>query len=76
MKISKIEKIGEIHLVTLVPNFIEQIFGVKEKIERYKHKGEVYKHFPHIKVFYKSNGEMLRFFDKMCKALNNYENSF
>jgi hypothetical protein len=76
MKISKIEKKDGIYFVTKTPNLIQRLFGVKEKIERYKHNNEVFKYFNHIKVFYKSNGEMVSWDDKMCKVLNNYENSF
>jgi hypothetical protein len=76
MKISKIEKKDGIYFVTKTPNLIQRLFGVKEKIERYKHNNEVFHYFQHLKVFYKSNGEMVSWNDKMCKVLNNYENSF
>jgi hypothetical protein len=76
MKITKIEKKDNIYSVTKTPNLIQKIFGVKERIERYKYKGEVFHHFDHLKVFYKSNGEIVGLSDEMCKVLNNYENSF
>lgn len=76
MKITKIEKKEGIFYVTQTPNFFQRLFGVKEKTEKYKWKGEVFKHFDHIKVFYKSNGEILSFTNKICKALNNYEQTF
>lgn len=72
MKINKIEKNGGNYHVTKTPNFIEKIFGIKEKTELYIYKGEVFVYFPNIKVFYK-NDEPLFFCDKMCKILNNYE---
>ena len=76
MRISKIEKKDEIYFVTKTPNFIQRLFGIKEKVERYKYYGEVYHYFDHLKVFYKSNGEMLYWSDKVCKALNDYEHRF
>jgi len=76
MKVSKIEKKDGIYYVTKTPNLIERLFGVKEKIHRYKHNNEVFLHFPHLKVYYKPNGEMVCWHDKVCKLLNNYENSF
>lgn len=76
MKISNIEKKEGLYYVTKTPNFIQRLFGVKEVTERYKWNGEVFHYFDHIKVFYKSDGEILGWSDKMCKVLNNYERSF
>jgi hypothetical protein len=76
MKISKIEKKDGIYFVTETPNFIQRLFGVKEKIERYRHNGEVFHYFNHIKVFYHSSGEIVKWDSETCKALNNYERSF
>jgi len=76
MKISKIEKKNEIYFVTKSPNFIQRLFGIKDKIERYKHNDEVFHYFDHVKVFYKSNGEIVSWDSKMCKVLNNYLRSF
>ena len=49
---------------------------MKEVTERYKWDGEVFHHFNHLKVFYKSTGEMVSAYDKMCNVLNNYSRSF
>lgn len=76
MKISNIEKKEGIYYVTKTPNLIQRLFGMKEVTERYKCNGEVFHYFNHIKVFYKSDGEIVTCFDKMCKVLNNYERSF
>jgi hypothetical protein len=76
MKISNIEKKEGLYYVTKTPNFIQRLFGVKEVTERYKCNGEVFHYFNFIKVFYKSNGEIVRWNDKMCEVLNNYERSF
>jgi hypothetical protein len=76
MKISKIEKKDGVYLVTKTPNLIQRLFGIKDKIERYKHKGEVFHYFDHVKVFYNSTGEIVSWSDKMCKVLNDYERSF
>ena len=37
---------------------------------------KVFQKFDHIKVFYKETGEALEWNDEVCKALNNYVNSF
>jgi len=76
MKISKIEKKDGLYYVTKTPNFIQKLFGIKEVIERYKWNGEVFHYFNHLKVFYKSTGEIIGVDDKMCKVLNNYFRSF
>jgi hypothetical protein len=76
MRIGKIEKKDDLYYVTKMPNFFQRLFGMKEKVERYKYDGEVFYYFNHLKVFYKSTGEMVRYSDKMCEALNNYEHSF
>lgn len=76
MKISKIEKKEGIYFVTKTPNFIQKLFCIKQKIERYKTNGEVFLNFDHIKVFYKSNGEILRWNNKICKILNNFDRKF
>ena len=76
MKISKIEKKDGVYFVTKTPNSIQRFFGMKEIVEKYKHNGEVFLLFDHIKVFYKSTGEMLSWYNDVCKALNDYEHSF
>ena len=76
MKISKIEMKDGLYYVTKTPNFIQKLFGMKEVTERYKWDGEVFHHFNHLKVFYKSTGEMVSAYDKMCNVLNNYSRSF
>jgi len=76
MKVSNIEKKEGLYYVTKTPNFIQRLFGVKEATERYKCNDEVFHYFNHVKVFYKSNGEMVKWDDKMCEVLNNYERSF
>lgn len=76
MKITKIEKKEGIYFVTKVPDFIERLFGIKKRTERYKTNDEVFLHFNRLKIFYKSTGELLDWNDEMCKILNNYEHSF
>lgn len=76
MKISKIEKKDGLYYVTKTPNFIQKLFGMKENVERYKCNGEVFHYFNHVKVFYKSTGEIVSWSDKMCNVLNNYDRSF
>lgn len=76
MKITKIEKINGIHHVTKEPNWLQKLFGVKTKVERYKTKGEVFHYFTQFNVFYRSDGSIVSPTDNMCKVLNNFENSF
>lgn len=76
MKINKVEKREGIFYVTKTPNFIERLFGMKEVIERYRWNNEVFMNFNDMKVFYRSDGKMVRHSDKMCEILNNYEHSF
>jgi hypothetical protein len=76
MKIINIELKNGIYYVTKNPNFIQKIFGVKTKNERYKTKGEVFHYFPQLKVFYSSNGKMVSPIDEMCDILNNFERRF
>lgn len=76
MKISNIEKKDEIYYVAKSPNIIQRLFGVKEKVERYKTYGEVFKYFNQFKAFYDSNGKQVRLTDDMCEVLNNFDRRF
>ena len=42
MKITKIENEGNIYLVTREPNFIERLFGIKKRVDKYKSTGGSY----------------------------------
>ena len=59
MKTSNIERKANIFTVTKSPNLLQKLFGVKEKIEKYKLTGEVYHYAEHIKVIYKETGELM-----------------
>lgn len=76
MKIQKIEKVNGIYLVTFEPNFIERIFGVKQKVEKYKHSGYRFTLFPSLISFCHSSGKLLNWDDKILDALNNFERKF
>ena len=76
MKVSKIEKKDNLYYVTKSPNFIQKLFGIKEVIELYRCKGDVFYYFDHIKVFYKSTGEIVNWDDNMCTILNNFDRQF
>lgn len=76
MKVSKIEKKDNLYYVTKTPNFIKKLFGMKEVIERYRCDGDVFYYFEHIKVFYKSTGEIVNWQDKMSDILNNFDRQF
>lgn len=76
MKVSKIQKKDNLYYVTKSPNFIQKLFGMKEVIELYRCNGDVFYHFDHIKVFYKSTGEIVSWLDEMCTILNNFDRQF
>lgn len=42
MKVTKIEENSGIYLVTLTPNFIEKLFGKKEKVDRFRMSDSTY----------------------------------
>ena len=76
MKIVKIESKDGIFYVTKRPNFLEKIFGKKEKVERYRTNNDVFHYFNHVTVFYKEDGSIVSISNKMCDVLNNYLRSF
>jgi len=42
MKVSKIEEINGVFNVTLVPNLLESLFGIKEKVSRFRTDGTTF----------------------------------
>jgi len=72
----KIEKINEVYFVTQTPDYFERLFGVKEKVDRYRWEGSVFARFPHIKVFYHESGRQLSWDSKLTIELNKQENKF
>jgi hypothetical protein len=58
MRISKIEHNGKVHTVTLTPNFIEKIFGLKESVQKFKETGYVFT-FGNGNIYVRENGEKL-----------------
>jgi hypothetical protein len=76
MKITDIEKKGDIYFMTKSPEWFEILLGVKEKVERYRHCDETFRYFDHLTVFYKSTGEMMHHDAPETIALNNYMKAF
>jgi len=76
MKIGKIELKENVYYVTKIPNWLQGLFGVKEKVERYRTYNEVFHFFPQYKVFYSSDGKQVNWMSKMNEALNNYPRRF
>jgi hypothetical protein len=70
-----IEYIDDTYVVTQTPNFIERLFGVKQKVDRYRWQGGAFVHFPHIKVFYHESGRALNWDDPLTIVLNSEENN-
>lgn len=56
MKITKIEEVGGLYHVTLKPNWLEKLFGVKEKTWTFKDNYSTYR-FGGGSVYIRSDGE-------------------
>lgn len=67
MRITNIEYDNGVYSITFNPCFIERVFGMKEKIKKYKKRGD---------VFWLKNGEKLRSDNVVTIAINNWDNSF
>ena len=75
MKIKEIkrnEKIDyDVYTVTLTPNWLEKLFGVKEKQKEYKDCGSIYK-FGGGKVYVNKEGEPLGNGHPIGEAIDNW----
>ena len=73
MKISKIEeKANKVFAVTLSPNWIERMFGKKERMEEFKDSGRNY-NLGGGGVYLRRNGEESRNGDRIGKAIDIYK---
>jgi len=75
MKIKTISQTKNIVTITFKPNLLEKLIGKKEKQEKFREDGH-YANFPHLIRYSKQNGEILLPFNKICKAINQWKNSF
>jgi hypothetical protein len=75
MKIKSIEKekdrFNDIYLVTFEPNWLEKLFGIKEKLEKYKDTGEVFT-FGGGHVYINQDGEQLINHNSIGETLDNF----
>lgn len=77
MKITNIKQSEDIFTVTKCPNFLEKMFGVKEKEEKYKQLDSVYKNYNYLIAFRKENGDIAHpFKDKAVEVLNRHIKKF
>jgi len=78
MKVSNIkreEEYSNIYVVTLVPNWFEKLFGVKEKTKRYKDTGSIYR-FGGGNVYINEKGEKLGNGSKIGNVIDKWRNAF
>lgn len=73
MRISNIEeKENKVFAVTFSPNWIERIFGKKEKVEEFKDSGRRYS-LGGGGVYLRKNGEELGNLSKIGQKIDNYK---
>lgn len=74
MKIKKVRETGvnEIYIVTFVPNWIERLFGVKEKEEEYKSTSSTYD-FGGGGVYLNRNGKQLGNHNSVGEAIDRHK---
>lgn len=75
MKITKITREDGIYRVTQVPNFLERIFGKKERTVRYR-RAYGYKYLLGGGVYYNEEGEETGCGNKVGEALDRFDRSF
>ena len=75
MKITKIEKEGMIFTVTLTPNWLEKLFGYKEKTKRFKQTWSTFT-FGDGNVYVNEKGEKLDNGDYIGVTLDNWLRKF
>jgi len=75
MKIVEITKENDIYTVKQVPNWLERLFGIKEKVEKFK-KDNWHKYMFGGGLYYNQKGEEIGNGNKVGLALDNYERSF
>jgi hypothetical protein len=75
MKITHIARIDNIFQVTFTPNWLQRLFGVKEKLVHYKDTGHVYGigngHF-----YLCEDGKLIDNIDPVGEAIDNWRRKF
>lgn len=75
MKIVKIEKIENVFHVTLTPNWLQLLFGMKQEVRKFKDAGRTFT-FGGGTVYYNSAGEALENGDWIGEAIDKWRRSF
>lgn len=75
MKVTKIEQDGRIYKVTLTPNLIERLFGIKTKIKEVKETWSTYS-FGGGNVYVDNKGRKLGNGNWIGEAIDNHKRSF
>lgn len=76
MKIVSIKKEDDLYVVELKPNFIQRLFGMENKINKYKRNPFETYTFGGGSVYYNQKGEELRNNHYIQKAIDNYRRSW
>ena len=66
----------EIYIVTLEPNWLEKLFGVKEKVVKYKETGYHYRFGGGGDVYADQNGEKLPNGNYIAEAIDQWRRCF
>ncbi len=78
MRVVKIEKSKDdyrIFNVSLEPNLIEKIFGVKERVESFKDSGRTYVYGGGV-VYLRKDGSQLKNDSSIANKLDNFQNAW
>jgi hypothetical protein len=76
MKIVNITEENNSYVVELKPNFIQRLFGMENKFEKYKRKSFASYTYGGGSVYYNQKGEELGNNNYIQKAIDNYRRSW
>jgi hypothetical protein len=76
MKIAKITIEDYLYVVELKPNFIQRLFGMENKVEKYKRKSSESYTYGGGSVYFNQKGEELGNHNYIQKAIDNYRRSW
>lgn len=76
MKVVNIIEQDNLYVVELKPNFIQRLFGMENKIKKYKRIPFEYYTFGGGSIYYNQKGKKLRNRHYIQKAIDNYKRSW
>lgn len=76
MKVVNITEEKGIYIVELKPNFIQRLFGMKNKFEKYKRKSSESYTYGGGSVYYNQKGERLSNWHYIQEAIDDYRRSW